>query len=198
MPKACARMSPHPPGSPTVWCPCMTSTGRRKRLWPKGLARILAGGSGRPAARVVPGTHLRAGHPRPDLDEFVRQYRKAGGQIDMTVFEGEGEGLLRDLPASGPAGARADDRVHLPASRVSQGALATAVTGTRARCSSYSGTPPCWEEGSHRGRCLARILPEHDPAAIAGGGERRERDLSPTLTCLGPQCPGAVRCYRCT
>ena len=36
-------------------------------------------------------------HPRPDLDEFILQYRKAGGQIDMTIFEGEGEGLLRDL-----------------------------------------------------------------------------------------------------
>ena len=38
-----------------------------------------------------------AAHPRPDLDEFVRQYRKAGGQIDVTIFDGEGEGLLRDL-----------------------------------------------------------------------------------------------------
>jgi acetyl esterase len=38
-----------------------------------------------------------AGHPRPDLDEFVRQYRQAGGKIDVTIFEGEGEGLLRDL-----------------------------------------------------------------------------------------------------
>jgi acetyl esterase len=36
-------------------------------------------------------------HPRPDLDEFVLQYRKAGGQIDVTIFEGEGEGLLRNL-----------------------------------------------------------------------------------------------------
>ena len=36
-------------------------------------------------------------HPRPDFDEFVRQYRKAGGQIDVTIFEGEGSGLLRDL-----------------------------------------------------------------------------------------------------
>ena len=36
-------------------------------------------------------------HPRPDLDEFVRQYRQAGGKIDVTIFEGEGEGLLRDL-----------------------------------------------------------------------------------------------------
>ena len=37
------------------------------------------------------------GHPRPDLIEFVHQYRQAGGKIDMTVFEGEGEGLLRNL-----------------------------------------------------------------------------------------------------
>jgi acetyl esterase len=36
-------------------------------------------------------------HPRPDLDEFVRQYRQAGGKIDVTIFEGEGEGLLRNL-----------------------------------------------------------------------------------------------------
>jgi acetyl esterase/lipase len=37
------------------------------------------------------------GHPRPDLNEFVRQYRQAGGKIDVTIFEGEGEGLLRNL-----------------------------------------------------------------------------------------------------
>lgn len=38
-----------------------------------------------------------AAHPRPDLDEFISQYRKAGGQIDVTIFEGEGEGVLRDM-----------------------------------------------------------------------------------------------------
>ncbi len=36
-------------------------------------------------------------HPRPDFDEFISQYRKAGGQIDVTIFEEEGEGVLRDL-----------------------------------------------------------------------------------------------------
>ena len=36
-------------------------------------------------------------HPRPDFDEFISQYRKAGGQIDLTIFEEEGEGVLRDL-----------------------------------------------------------------------------------------------------
>ena len=37
------------------------------------------------------------GHPRPDLEEFVRQYRQAGGTIDVSIFEGEGEGVLRQL-----------------------------------------------------------------------------------------------------
>ena len=36
-------------------------------------------------------------HPRPDFDEFISQYRKAGGQIDVTIFEEEGEGILSDL-----------------------------------------------------------------------------------------------------
>ena len=61
-------------------------------------ARILAGGE---RTAVPPVLCLRRsyeeGHPRPDFDEFVQQYRKAGGQIDVTIFEGEGEGLLRDL-----------------------------------------------------------------------------------------------------
>ena len=46
-----------------------------------------------------------AGHPRPDLDEFILQYRKAGGQLDVTIFEGEGEGLLSNL--SSPVGKQA-------------------------------------------------------------------------------------------
>ena len=41
-----------------------------------------------------------AAHPRPDFDEFVGQYRKAGGKIDVTIFEEEGEGLLGDLSSS--------------------------------------------------------------------------------------------------
>jgi len=61
-------------------------------------ARILASGE---KTALPPTLCLRrtyeAGHPRPDLDEFVRQYRQAGGKIDVTIFEGEGEGLLRDL-----------------------------------------------------------------------------------------------------
>ena len=61
-------------------------------------ARILAGGE---RTAMPPVLALRRdhedGHPRPDFDEFVEQYRKAGGNIDVTIFEGQGEGLLRDL-----------------------------------------------------------------------------------------------------
>ena len=39
-------------------------------------------------------------HPRPDLDEFIAQYRNAGGQIDVKIFEGEGERLLQDVAMS--------------------------------------------------------------------------------------------------
>ena len=43
--------------------------------------------------------NYEAAHPRPDLDEFIQQYRKAGGQIDVTLFgdEYEGAGVLQDL-----------------------------------------------------------------------------------------------------
>ena len=61
-------------------------------------ARILAGGE---RTELPPTLCLarayEAAHPRPDLDEFITQYRSAGGQIDVTIFEEEGEGVLRDL-----------------------------------------------------------------------------------------------------
>ena len=61
-------------------------------------ARILAAGE---RTELPPTLCLariyEAAHPRPDLDEFIAQYRKAGGQIDVTIFDEEGEGVLRDL-----------------------------------------------------------------------------------------------------
>ena len=61
-------------------------------------ARILARGE---KTALPPTLTLRrayeASHPRPDFDEFIDQYRKAGGSIDVTIFEGEGGGLLSDL-----------------------------------------------------------------------------------------------------
>jgi acetyl esterase/lipase len=61
-------------------------------------ARILARGerTALPPVLCLARQHEEA-HPRPDLEEFIKQYRQAGGKIDVTIFEGEGEGLLRNL-----------------------------------------------------------------------------------------------------
>jgi acetyl esterase/lipase len=63
-------------------------------------ARILARGerTALPPVLCLARSYEEA-HPRPDLDEFVMQYRRAGGKIDVTIFEGKGEGLLRNLSA---------------------------------------------------------------------------------------------------
>jgi acetyl esterase/lipase len=37
-------------------------------------------------------------HPRPDLDRFVAQYRKIGGQVDLELIEGEAEGYISKKP----------------------------------------------------------------------------------------------------
>ena len=61
-------------------------------------ARILAGGERTELPPTLCMARIyEAAHPRPDLDEFIAQYQKAGGQIDVTIFDGESEGLLRDL-----------------------------------------------------------------------------------------------------
>lgn len=61
-------------------------------------ARMLARGE---KTALPPTLTLRrayeASHPRPDFDEFIDQYRKAGGSIDVRIVEGEGGGLLSDL-----------------------------------------------------------------------------------------------------
>lgn len=65
-----------------------------------GPTRILASGE---RTSLPPMLSLARGyessHPRPDLDEFIVQYRKAGGEIDVTFFGDEyaGDGLLKDL-----------------------------------------------------------------------------------------------------
>jgi acetyl esterase/lipase len=51
-----------------------------------------------------------AAHPRPHLDRFVAGYRKAGGQVQLELFEGETEGFITRTPTSA-AGARAIDMI---------------------------------------------------------------------------------------
>ena len=52
-----------------------------------------------PPVLYVQGTNDRA-HPRPDLDRFVEQYRRAEGQVDLELYEGEAEGFIIRNPSS--------------------------------------------------------------------------------------------------
>jgi acetyl esterase len=56
-----------------------------------------------PPALYLQGTRDVA-HPRPDLDRFVMQYRKAGGEVELELFEGESEGFITRNPTSRAAG----------------------------------------------------------------------------------------------
>jgi acetyl esterase/lipase len=62
-----------------------------------------------PPVLYIQGTNDIA-HPRVDLDRFVAQYRKAGGQVELELFEGEAEGFVIRNPAS-PASARAVEKI---------------------------------------------------------------------------------------
>ena len=56
-----------------------------------------------------------AAHPRPQLERFVREYRKAGGQVDLELYEGATEGFVNrqpDSPAAKKAIARLIEFVH--------------------------------------------------------------------------------------
>ena len=62
-----------------------------------------------PPVLYVQGTEDVA-HPRPHLDRFVAAYRKAGGVIDLELFEGEGQGFIM-RKAGSPASNRALDLI---------------------------------------------------------------------------------------
>jgi acetyl esterase/lipase len=58
-----------------------------------------------PPVLYVQGTEDVA-HPRPHLDRFVAAYRKAGGVVDLELFDGEGQGFIM-RKAGSPASNRA-------------------------------------------------------------------------------------------
>jgi len=62
-----------------------------------------------PPALYLQGTRDVA-HPRPDLDRFVAQYRKAGGHVELELFDGEAEGFINKNPQS-PVARRAIERI---------------------------------------------------------------------------------------
>ena len=49
-------------------------------------------------------------HPRPDLDRFVAGYRKAGGQVELEIYEGEGQAFIT-RNAGSPAAAQATEKI---------------------------------------------------------------------------------------
>jgi acetyl esterase len=49
-------------------------------------------------------------HPRIDLDRFVVNYRKAGGELELELYEGAAEGFITRNPTS-PAARRAIERI---------------------------------------------------------------------------------------
>ena len=53
-------------------------------------------------------------HPRPHLDRFVAAYRKAGGQVDLELYDAEGSGFARktDTPTGAKAVARMREFIH--------------------------------------------------------------------------------------
>ncbi len=62
-----------------------------------------------PPALYLQGT-ADVAHPRPDLERFVESYRKAGGHLELELFEGEPEGFIGKNPNS-PASARAIEKI---------------------------------------------------------------------------------------
>jgi len=49
-------------------------------------------------------------HPRPNLDRFVASYRKAGGRVDVHLFEGMSQAFISEQPGA-PASLEAIDKI---------------------------------------------------------------------------------------
>lgn len=62
-----------------------------------------------PPALYIQGTADMA-HPKPDRELFVASYRKAGGHLELELFEGEAEGFV-GRNASSPNAARAVEKI---------------------------------------------------------------------------------------
>ena len=73
---------------------------------------VLALERGEPVGELPPALYVQGtrdvAHPRPDLDRFVMQYRKAGGRVELELFDGEAEGFINKNPDS-PAAKKALD-----------------------------------------------------------------------------------------
>jgi acetyl esterase/lipase len=62
-----------------------------------------------PPVLYLQGTDDQA-HPRVDLERFVAGYRKAGGEVELELFEGEAQGFIARNPSL-PAAGRAIEKI---------------------------------------------------------------------------------------
>ena len=97
-----------PAGGRRAASPATTRTGRRRRRWTRAARPPRwrrASSVQLPPVLYLQGTEDLA-HPRPHLDRFVAAYRKAGGAVDLELFDGEGQGFIM-RKAGSPASNRA-------------------------------------------------------------------------------------------
>lgn len=84
------------PESVDLWLPCHDDYWKNEAAMAEG-SPVCALERGEraelPPVLYLHGTVDKA-HPRPDLDRFVTSYRKAGGSVDLQLYEGEAEGFL--------------------------------------------------------------------------------------------------------
>jgi acetyl esterase/lipase len=102
-----AKGQPYPPLVDEV-LPCHDAYWKTEAAMNEGCpARALEQGESvqLPPVLYLQGTEDVA-HPRPHLDRFVATYRKAGGLVDLELFEGEGQGFIM-RKAGSPASNRA-------------------------------------------------------------------------------------------
>lgn len=102
-----AKGQPYPPLVDEV-LPCHDAYWKTEEAMDEGSpARALEQGE---TVQLPPVLYLQGtddlAHPRPHLDRFVAAYRKAGGVVDLELFDGEGQGFIMRKVGS-PASNRA-------------------------------------------------------------------------------------------
>ena len=60
--------------------------------------------------RAVPAGNADPAHPKPNLERFIAGYRKAGGRVELHMFEGMSQAFISEQPTA-PASLDALDKI---------------------------------------------------------------------------------------